>query len=245
MTFDHSLIEELMAVEALGGLDGEDRALLSRARAEHGDCEECRAIEDGFAEAAGRLGFALTPLPVDDAIVDAIVSGRRDEPAPATRDERSPGTRDELAARRERRRHGWRALAVAAAVVALMLVAVAALRPSTVDVTEASPSQRFVTFSGEGEGTLAMAYTPGRSGLVLWGSDLPDPGPGMVYEIWMIEGDEATSGGCVSPTDGSIAEHVEADVGSADTMAVTREPSACPGAPTSAPVLTADLSTVV
>jgi hypothetical protein len=42
-----------------------------------------------------------------------------------------------------------------------------------------------------------------------------------------------------------IAAHVEADVGSTDTMAVTKEPATCPDAPTSPPVLTADLSTVV
>src|SRR5512134_2091292 len=245
MKLDHSLIEELMAVESLGGLDGEDRELLARARAEHGDCEECRAIEDGFAETAGRLGFALAPLPVDDAIVDAIVSGQRDEDASGARDAGAGGTRDELAARRRRPWRGWRGLPVAAAIVALVVVALAVLRPSTVGVTEASPSQRFVTFSGEGAGTLAMAFTPGRPGAVFWGRNLPDPGPDMVYEIWMIEEGKATSGGCVSPTDGVIAVHVEADVGSTETMAVTREPSRCPDAPTSQPVLTADLSTVV
>ena len=171
MTLDHSRIEELMAVEALGGLDGEDRDLLARERAEHGDCAECRTIEDGFAETAGRLGFALSPLPVDDSIVDAIVSGPHDRLA--------AGPRDELAGRRERPGRGWRTLATAAAVVAVLLVALATLRPSTTGVTEASPTQRFVTFSGEGEGTLAMAYTPGRPGAVFWGRDLPDPGPDM------------------------------------------------------------------
>ena len=236
MTLDHSRIEELMAVEALGGLDGEDRDLLARERAEHGDCAECRTIEDGFAETAGRLGFALSPLPVDDSIVDAIVSGPHDRLA--------AGPRDELAGRRERPGRGWRTLATAAAVVAVLLVALATLRPSTTGVTEASPTQRFVTFSGEGEGTLAMAYTPGRPGAVFWGRDLPDPGPDMVYEIWMIEGEEATPGGCVSPTDGAIALQVDADIGSTETMAVTKEPADCPDAPTSAPVLLADLTTV-
>ena len=80
---------------------------------------------------------------------------------------------------------------------------------------------------------------------MFWGRDLPDAGPDMVYEIWMIEGEEATPGGCVSPTDGAIALQVDADIGSTETMAVTKEPSDCPDAPTSAPVLLADLTTVV
>ena len=152
MTLDHSRIEELMAVEALGGLDGEDRDLLERKRAEHGDCAECRAIEDGFAETAGRLGFALSPLPVDDSIVDAIVSGPHD---------RLDATRDELAGRRERPGHGWRTLAAAAAVVAVLLLALATLRPSTTAVTEASPTQRFVTFSGEEKARSRWPTRPG------------------------------------------------------------------------------------
>ncbi|MGZ8629480.1 MAG: anti-sigma factor domain-containing protein [Actinomycetota bacterium] len=237
MTLDHSVIEELMAVDALGGLDGEDRELLARERAEHGDCARCRAIEEGFAETAGRLGFALSPLPVSDGMADNIVGRHADGIASQPR--------DELAARRERPSRGWQALIAAAAVVALLIVAVATLRPSTSGITQAAPSQRIVTFTGDVEGTLAMAYTPGRPGAVFWGRDLPDPGPGMVYEIWMIEGDEAIPGGCVAPTDGVIAVRVDANIGTTDTMAVTTEPSDCPVAPTSPPVLLADLTTVV
>lgn len=237
MTLDHALIEELMAVDALGGLDGDDREVLERTRAEHGDCAECRAIEDGFAETAGRLGFTLAPVPVGDAMVDEIV-GR-------SRDEIGGGPDDELTARRSRPSRGWLALVAAAVVAALLVVAVTVLRPSTTSITQASPSQRVVTFTGDGEGTLAMAYTPGQPGAVFWGRDLPDPGPGKVYEIWMIEDEEATPGGCVAPTNGVIAMRVDANIGTTDTMAVTAEPSDCPAAPTSPPVLLADLTAVV
>ena len=58
MTRDHTVIEELMAVDALGGLDGDDRALLERERESHGAaCAECALLEKGFAETAGRLAF--------------------------------------------------------------------------------------------------------------------------------------------------------------------------------------------
>jgi hypothetical protein len=66
----------------------------------------------------------------------------------------------------------------------------------------------------------------------------------MVYEIWMIEGEQAVSGGCVVPTDGVIALRVDASIGATDTMAVTTEPSDCPASPTSDPILLADLTTL-
>ena len=40
-----------------------------------------------------------------------------------------------------------------------------------------------------------MAYTPGESGVFVWGNDLPDPGEGNVYELWMIEDGQPVRGG--------------------------------------------------
>ena len=70
-------------------------------------------------------------------------------------------TADELAGRRERPGRGWRTLATAAAVVAVLLLALATLRPSTTGVTEASPTQRFVTFSGEEKERSRWPTRPG------------------------------------------------------------------------------------
>jgi len=239
MTRDHSVIEELMAIDALGGLDGNDLATLERERAAHGaDCAECLALERTFAETAGRLAFALDPQPVDEDMLERILAAPRTSPAGAR-------PRDDLAERRARRPKAWQALVAAAAAIVLLVVVVVTALPSTTGVTEAAPTQRIVTFSGETDGTLAMAFTPGQPGAVFWGSGLPDPGPGKVYEIWMIEGDRPVSGGCVSPTDGVIALRVDANIGTTDTMAVTAEPADCPAAPTSPPVLLADLTTVV
>jgi Anti-sigma-K factor rskA len=248
MTRDHSVIEELMAIDALGGLDDDDRATLERERASHGpDCAECAAFDRGFAETAGRLAFALEPEPVDDDMLERILATPRQNPAVTPAVVAPLGDEvvlDEVADRRARLRP-WQALVAAAAVVAVLAVALTTLLPPTTEVNEALPAHRIVTFSGDSDGTLAMAYTPGEPGAVLWGSGLPDPGPGMVYEIWMIEGDRPVSGGCVAPTDGVVAVRVDADIGTTDTMAVTRESSTCPAAPTSPPVLLADLTTVV
>jgi len=244
MTRDHSLIEELVAIDALGGLDDEDRERLAREREGHAaDCPECAAIEAGFTETAGRLAFALTPEPVDDTMVDRILAAARpDEGDPVTVAPPSP-TSDELSARRARRPRARLAMAAAAAVVVIAVFAVAAIAPSSTSV-QASFSQRVVGFTGATEGTLAMAFTPGEPGAVFWGSGLPDPGSDKVLEIWMIQDGEAVSGGCVVPTDGVVAFRVEADIGSAAAMAVTEESADCPSAPTTDPFLLADLTTV-
>jgi anti-sigma-K factor RskA len=215
MNRDHTVIEELLAIRALGGLDGEDVQVLERELASHGDCAECRGLAAEYSETAGRLAFALEPAAVSTRAADVIA-------APS---------------RRARR---WRGLAVAAAVLVLMIVAVAALAPRSVGVHPTS-QQTVVHFTG-GAGELAMAYVPGQPGAVLVGTGFEDPGSDEVYEIWMITGQTPTSGGCVRPHDGVIAATVDGDVSGADLMAVTVEPASCPSQPTSAPVLTAPLT---
>jgi hypothetical protein len=222
MTRDHSVIEELLSVQALGGLDGDDVARLEAERAPHGDCEECDRLEAEFDETAGRLGFALDPAPVDDAMVDRILA------QPQT-----SGIRR------------WQVVVGIAAAFAVLVAGVAVLGPwrSTSlnpGVTSEQQVVHFTVTPGTG-GELAMAFTPGTSGAILWGRDMPDPGSGKVYEIWMITGDTPVSGGCVTPTDGTVATYLNADVGTADLMAVTRESADCPGAPTTEPIMTAPL----
>jgi len=212
---DHTMIEELLAVRALGGLDGDDVQTLERELASHGDCAECRRLEVEYQETAGRLAFALDPDPVtmDAAAVIA---------APADRPRR------------------WALLAVAAAVVVLVMGAVAVFGPRAIGV-HPSTDQTVVRFTGTA-GELAMAYVPGKPGAILLGRGFEDPGADKVYEVWMITGTTPTSGGCIRPHDGAIAATVEGDVNGADLMAVTVEPASCPSQPTSPPVLTALLT---
>jgi hypothetical protein len=237
---DHTLIEELLSVDALGGLDPDDRALLDRERSAHGACEECARLEAGFAEVAGHLGMALEPVPVRPGMADDILreAGALEPPAEPIA---APVVLEE---RPERKGGGaWRAL-VAVAAAFVLFAAGWAVRGLVTD--DAGTPPRLVRFDGDTDtdtGTLAMAYRPGETGAVFFGSDLPDPGADRVYEIWMIEGKDApVSGGCVTPQDGRILTYVDADLGDTDTMAVTVEASSCPGAPTTDPVLLASLS---
>ena len=241
---DHTMIEELLAVDALDGLTLEDHAILVRERAAHGDCERCRQLELGFRDTAGRMAFTLEPVAVDPTLADRILDSERVAllPPPIP----SAPAADEVTERRRTRRGRVLVAVIGVAAVSIMIVSafVVATNRGGTTVATASPAQTVIRFDPAlaGAGDLAMAFTPGQPGVAIWGSGLPDPGAGMTYEIWMISGDQAVSGGCVTPVDGSVAVFVDADLGSADTMAVTAEPGACPAAPTGAPVLTASLT---
>ena len=140
---DHGLIEELLALRALGGLEPEDDATLRAAMAAHGDCEECLRLEAGFEETAGLLGFALESVPVREEL--ALERARNSRPV----DERRPRRRAAL-------------VAVAAALV-IVLAGVASLRPRTQPIVGVSPTQEVIHFQGDA-GALAMVYAPGQPG---------------------------------------------------------------------------------
>jgi anti-sigma-K factor RskA len=239
MIRDHALIDELLAARALDGLDDDDATVLERELAAHGDCDECRRLEAQHAEVAGMLAFTLDPRPVSDGMVDRILSqSRTDVGTAATAAAAAP---DALTARRNARLVRWQAAFGVAAAVALVLAIVLATRPS------GGPSvpSVVVAFDGTAPGQVALAYTPGEPGALVWATGLPDPGPGNVYEVWMIEGDQAVRGACLAPEDGAVATYLDADLSSADLMAVTVESVACPDAPTTDPVYTAELDTSI
>ena len=235
MMRDHSVIDELLAVRALDGLDGEDEARLERELASHRPCRECDRLQAEHAEVAGRLAFALDPRPVPASIVDRILAEpQRPTATPHDEGSRDEVARDEVGRRRDAKLRRWQAATGVAAAIAVLLAIVLITRGPVVP-------DRFVPFRG-GSGELAMAYTPGEPGVFVWGIGLPDPGPGKVYELWKFRNGAPTRGACLSPADGSLAAFVDTDLRSSEAMAVTVESEACPAAPTTEPVYTAELS---
>jgi hypothetical protein len=235
---DHTPIEELLAVQALGGLDDAEEQDLRRALVAHGDCEDCRRLEVEFTDVVGRLGLSLDPVPVDRGMADRIVASsdppRIEEAAAAT----------DLGDRRGRRGRRWVAAVAIAVAFAVLVGGYAVLtKDRTTQVTLASQPQvvHFTPTPGT-QGRLAMAFTPGQPGVLFWGEDLADPGTGKVYEVWMITNGTPVSGGCVRPTNGRIASFTDASLGDASEMAMTVESASCPGAPTTTPIMTAPLA---
>lgn len=231
MNREHALIDELMAIRALDGLDGDDATRLERELAAHGDCDECRRLEARHTEVAGMLAFALDPRPVDEGMADRILAEAQRASVTAA------APIDEISARRDARLRVWQAAFGVAAAVALVLAIVLATRPGG----GLSVPSTIVPFEG-GRGELALAYTPGERGVLVWGTGLPDPGEGRVYELWMIDDGDPVRGACLAATGGVVGTYVNADLSSTELMAVTVESSDCPEAPTTDPVFTAELA---
>jgi hypothetical protein len=223
MNGDHTTIDELLAAQALDGLDPDEAGRLEQAMAEHGDCETCRRLEAEHRETAAMLAYAVDPRPVDRAIAGRILR----EPAPVM-----------VRSATDRRVRRWQAaFGAAVAVAAALAVALVAGRSES----EVVPVDRVVTFEGR-QGELTAAYAPGREGLVVLGSGLPDPGAGKVYELWLIDDGEPSRAACLAPRDGSVGAFVPADVRGADLLAITVESASCPDAPTTDPIYTATIS---
>jgi hypothetical protein len=232
MMRDHTRIEELLAIRAIGGLDPPDEDELEREMATHGpDCQECRRFETEYEETAGRLAFALDPVAVRDGFAQETF-------------ERAFGGAAEPSGERLRapRRRGWLRPLVGVAA-AIVLFAGGVLVGTAVTVEQ--PAEKTVlTFQSETEpGTLAAAFTPGSSGVYMVGTGLPTLPPGKVYELWLFTGDTPASAICATPTsDGSVFGFSDSSLEGVGLMAVTVESSDCPSAPTTQPVFTAEVS---
>lgn len=234
---DHERIEELVAVRALGGLDTADAERLDRAMAEHGPaCAECRRLEAEYGEVAGRLAFAIDPVAVPDGFEDRVV-------AVATHDRRPEPVLAGPAASAAPRRAGLaRRLRPLVAIAASLVLFAGGWALGSLTGGEAPAATRVVAFQG-GDGNLSVAYRPGERGIYLLGSDLDRPPEGSVYEVWLIQGETPVAGPCLTPApDGSLFAFVDAEMGRTHTMAVTVEPEACSTAPTTEPILTAQIA---
>jgi hypothetical protein len=246
---DHAAIEELIATQALGGLERPEQSALAAERSTHGEgCEECLRLENAYAEVAGRLAFALEPTEIREGLEDELVARARSAPEQATLRAARPDDARSVGAAR-----AGRAVSriVAAAVTALLLFAAGAagylLAPRGDTLTEeaaaylAEPATQVVHMTDANVGNVTIAYQPGRPESFLLGSSLQAAPSGKTYELWMIRGTTPVPGGCFSPTDGGLVKRIDADPSGAQEMAVTVEPEQCSKAPTSKPILSAPL----
>lgn len=233
---DHERIEELLAARALGGLEPADEAVLSREMADHGaGCAECRRLESELDEVAGRLAFALDPVSPRDGFEDEMV-------AIATRERTTPDLAPPPRTARGARARWLRPLVAVAASLVLFAAGWAVGARSSGD-GGVPPQARVVAFQGEGEGNLSVAFHPGETGVYLLGSGLQAPPEGDVYEVWMFQEGVPVPATCFVPSaDGSVFAFVDTGLGSTDAMAVTVEPSSCPAAPSTEPILTAEIT---
>ncbi len=250
----HERLEELIAVDAMAGLEPEDRRDLEALLAEHGpDCPGCAELFASYGEAAATLAFTLDPIePSAGAQARLLAAARAREPETPNDAEATaaPGPRPAAAGpRRRRERHvgRWIAAAAVAAALAVGMVAgfVAAPRApnGTTDFLAfaARPGTRFAAFPTTDGQRLTVAYRPGETQAWVFGSGLTKPDGGRTYELWWgPEGSplgQMQAAGTFVPIHGDVVAPVT--IGSSDPgtlLGVTVEPPGGSPEPTTQPV---------
>lgn len=232
---DHDRIEELIAAHALGGLDTDGEHELEVVRQGHGrECADCARLEADYQEVAGRLAFALDPLPVPDRMEDEVLARALDGDSAHER-VHSPG---------------WARRSLTAVAAAVLVIAggvagyVAAPRsggdPAALSGYLAAPGTRLVQFGGSARGNLALAYHPGNPSAYVVGRGVNAPPAGRVYELWLMygAGRNPVPAGTFTASGDLVVVHLRVDASSADRMAVTIERDPGTQQPTTSPVWT-------
>jgi anti-sigma-K factor RskA len=230
----HDEIRESLPGYALHALVPED----ARAVEAHlGTCNECRLELALFQDAAASLssGFA-EQVPPDTLRRRIMRTVRRGRP--------SGGFRP-----------GWTvAMAAAAAIVVLAGVALSleqrltALRSNIGAEAQAltilaDPASRVVTLNGPAMGSVRFVFDPATGKGALVATGLRDPGPDLVYQLWLVAGTTPQSAGVFRPAPGApVVVPVGADFGRYQAVAVSveRGPNGAPR-PSAAPILSGKL----
>jgi anti-sigma-K factor RskA len=235
----HEELRDLIPAYALDALEPE----AARAVEAHlPGCGECRDELSSFQAVAAELATGVTPVEPPAALrerVLAVAQPRRLAVVPSGL---------------------WRAgLAVAAALVLILggitLVQFQRIRTMAahmgalsarlaaqerVLVLLASPTSRTATLRGSTQANVRFVYdrATGQGALVV--SDLRDPGASVVYQLWLVAGQEPESAGVFRPIPGQpVVIPVNADFRRYQAVAISVEqgPQGSPAGPTTVPIL--------
>jgi anti-sigma-K factor RskA len=226
-------LHSLMAPYALDALDPEER---ERFEAHLDQCVDCQDELAGFLATAVRLGDVVSHAPppdLRDRLLAEITTTPQERPVVTT-----------LVQRRGLRRTLPR-LAVAAAllvgaagaggyVVEHRNAQEARTYDAAVERVLSSPDAETVEKVFDGGGNVRMVMSPSADAAVIFANDLPDPGKGKVYQVWLVGGDAPASQGWFKKSDSMVMEKISR----ADRVAVTVEPDGGSAKPTTPPIAT-------
>jgi anti-sigma-K factor RskA len=216
-------LHHLAAAYALDALDPEERAAFE---AHYPDCDVCSVEVAEYRETAAILaaGTAASPSPdLKSRVMGEITRTRQISPLLPDR------IVDLAERRRDRTRRIGLAAAVAAAVVAIVgFVAILRPAPGTSSLEEVIAAPDAVVTALEGDdGALRVVWSAELERLVVFGSDLPDPGDDVTYELWFVLADDAgvAPAGLFVPDDSGVIRTVlDVDDRTGAGFAVTIEP---------------------
>jgi anti-sigma-K factor RskA len=209
-------------------------------------CASCRAEVEELEPAANALPASVAPVAAPPAIAQRLMAEVRREAqllaaAGEGADRAAPPAEQRAGGGRRRRLGRWTTPALVAA--ALLIGVVAGLAVS--GVTGGSSSRTIAArASGPAKGAQArLTMDDGRAILTI--SRLPQPPAGQVYEVWLkpTGGDPQPTQSLFAPrADGSASVTVPASASHMEAVMVTAEPDGGSDAPTSPPLLTAQVS---
>jgi anti-sigma-K factor RskA len=226
-------LHSLLAPYALDALDADERGRFE-AHVEH--CPACQSELAGFQETAARLGDITTQAP-PPALRDKLL-------AEVTRTSQERPIVTALADRRGLRRTLPRLAMAAAFVVGTVGVGGYVVERRQADdakdqyaavsevLAAADADTSSKTFPSGGN--VRMISSAKQDAAVIVAHDLPSPGKGKVYQVWMIDSSGPTSQGTFV-RNGQMIMH---GVVKADKVAVTVEPAGGSDRPTTPPVAT-------
>lgn len=231
----HDEIRESIPAYALHALAPEEAR---DVEAHLADCVECRRELAVFEEAASSLAAGFEPHEPPAMLRRRVLDAVRPR------------------GRTVRLGPGWAtALAAAAAIVVVLVGIVVSLEQRLTGLNTqvgseaqalallADPASRVATLSGSAAGSVRFIFDPatGRGALVATG--LRDPGPDLVYQLWLVAGATPRSAGVFRPTSGTpVIVTVGADFPRYQAVAISVEHG--PGGaarPSAAPVLVGKL----
>ena len=194
-------------------------------------CDVCSAEVRAFRDTASALaaGEAVDPpSSVRDAVMSEISRTRQLPPV-------LPDAVVDLAERRRERANRPVFLAAAAAAIVAIVGTLFAVRlgssPDPVAEILAAPDVEIVPLTGASE-TILLAWSAERDEVALIADSLDSPGADQVYELWFLDGGEASPAGLFTPGDGGLQIVLTVDDRPADAFAVTVEPAGGSAFPT-------------
>ena len=243
-------VHALAGAYALDALPSDERAFFER----HLDvCDACRAEVAELTETAARLGSAVaqTPPPgLRERVLAAADVTRQLPPQP------EPAPAFETRPARVRATQRW--LMPVAACLALVAVALTGLAVNLnrrlgeerelaaeqAAVVSILAAEDFRSVELEmGDSTARFMYSPAEDEGVIVATGIPDVGDDQTYELWLIHDGSPINAGLFRPGEGgtAVATIEGPSVRGAERIAVTVEPAAGSGKPTSPILASAEL----
>lgn len=239
-------VDELAAAYALGAVEADEERGISKHLA---TCDSPHTEARSMIEAALLVPASLEPETVSAGLRGRLMATIADTPQDHRVPARRPVAVPEMAA--EPRRPWWQMAPLPSALAAVAVAAAIGIGAWNVSLTtqlaDRDAAIRAVAsadaiFAAEGTAGSGWVIESGDQAMFM-AEDLLDLPPDQLYELWLIDGDNApVAVGTLADTDGLALVTLERALDAATTFAITVE-SERVDAPTSDPVLIASLGT--